>query len=139
MRKIALSLAGAAAALGLAAPASAQFYPYYSPVYAPRVYGYGYATPAIAHSMEARLAGIRAQVRDLSFRGRISYGQARSLERQAFDLQRQVHFVAWNGLSPGERYSLDIRIANLERRVQIAATRVRHYGPRYRYAGYRWF
>lgn len=139
MPKIALVLAGAAAALGLAAPASAQFYgaPYapYAPVYAPRVVNYGFATPAIVGNMEARIARIRAQVRDLSLRGRLGFGKARNLDRQAFSLQRQVRNAAWNGISPGERYSLELRIANLERRVQIAALRPQRY---MRHAGYRW-
>jgi hypothetical protein len=133
MRKFALSLAGAAAALGFAAPAAAQFYP----AYAPRsyAYGYGYATPAIAGSMQARVANIRAQVRNLAARGMIRWNRARNLEREAFNLQRSVDRAAWNGISPGERYSLDVRIANLERRVQTAAFRPRHYA---RYAGYRY-
>lgn len=144
MRRIALSLAGAAAAIGLAAPASAQFYgaPIYGrPIYgayAPRVYNYGYASPAIAQAMEARVAGIRAQVRDLSLRGRLRFGQARSLDRQAFTLQREIRASAWNGLNPYDRISLERRIARLEQRVQIAALRPHYFGPRYRYAGYRW-
>jgi hypothetical protein len=133
MRKFALSLAGAAAALGFAAPAAAQFYPAYAPrAYA---YGYGYATPAIAGSMQARVVNIRAQVRNLAARGMIRWNRARNLEREAFNLQRSVDRAAWNGISPGERYSLDVRIANLERRVQTAAFRPRHYA---RYAGYRY-
>ena len=134
MRKFVVSLTAAAAALGFAAPAAAQWFP--QPVYAPRYYGYGYAPPAITASMNARVAGIRAQIRDLQLRGFISWSRARSLDRQAYSLQRRIHASAWNGIGPRERYSLDMRIANLERRVQLSAYRVR-YLPRY--AGYRWY
>ena len=142
MRKFIVSLAAAGAALAFATPASAQYYPQpaygYGYGYAPRAYGYGYATGAIARSMEARLAGIRAQVRDLSMRGRISFSKARSLDSQARSLQRNIHARAWNGIDPRERYNLERSIARLEQRVQIAAMRGRHYGPRYaRYARYR--
>ena len=131
MRNIALTLAGAGAALALAAPASAQFYP----AYAPPVYGYGYNTAGIARSMEARVANIRGQVRSLEARGLIRWNRARNLDREAFNLQRTVQRSAWNGLSPGEARSLDIRIANLERRVATSAYRPR-YAPRY--IGYRY-
>jgi hypothetical protein len=132
MRKIALSLAGAAAALGLAAPAAAQYYPAYAP---PPAYGYGYHTAAIAQNMHARVANARAHVRDLQARGMISWNRARNLDREAFNLQRSIDRTTWRGMSPGEARSLDLRIANLERRVQTAAFRPRYYG---RYAGYRY-
>jgi hypothetical protein len=131
MRKIALTLAGAAAALVLAAPTAAQYYP----AYAPPMYGYGYNTAAIAQNMHARVANARAHVRDLQARGMISWNRARNLDREAFNLQRSVDRTAWRGMSPGEARSLDIRIANLERRVQTTAFRPRYYG---RYAGYRY-
>jgi hypothetical protein len=138
MRRFLVSLAAAGAALVAAAPAVAQWGP--QPVYAPRAYGYGYNNVAIAQGLEARVAGIRAQVRDLGARGLIRWNKARNLDREAFNLQRQIHASAWHGLSPGESYSLDNRIRRLEYRVQTAALRGRH-APRYagyRYAGYRW-
>jgi hypothetical protein len=130
MRKIALTLGGAAAALGLAAPAAAQWYP----AYAPRPYGYGYS-PAVAQAMEVRVTSIRARVRDLQLRGAISWNKARSLDGQAASLQRSIRASAWNGVSPYERANLERRIFRLEQRVQTAAFRPRYYG---RYAGYRY-
>jgi hypothetical protein len=130
MRKIALSLAGAAAALGLAAPAAAQFYP----AYVPPVHGYAYS-PAVAQGMELRVANIRARVRDLHMRGAISWSKARSLDSQAASLQRSIRASAWNGVNPYERANLERRIAKLELRVQTAAYRPRHYR---RYAGWRY-
>jgi hypothetical protein len=132
MRKMALCLAGGAAALGVAAPAAAQFYP----AYAPAPYGYAYPNPAIAGGMEARVASIRAQVRDLQARGLIRWDRAQNLDRQAFNLQRSIRNSTWRGISPGEAYSLNARIANLERRVARETFR-RGYGYR-RYAGYRY-
>jgi hypothetical protein len=131
MRKTAVTLAGAAAAVGLAAPAAAQFYP----AYARGAYGYGYNTAAVVQGMDARVANVRAHIRDLQLHGAIRWNQARNLDRQAFNLQRSIHNSAWHGIGPGEAHSLDIRIANLERRVATAPYRGR-YGPPY--AGYRY-
>jgi hypothetical protein len=148
MRKFALTLAAAGAALGLAAPASAQWAPAYgygytprvyapapaygyAPAYAPRVYGYN---GAAIGSLEARLAGVRSQIAGLRASGRLGFGQARSLERQAFNLDRQIRVSAAYGVGPGQQIALERRIANLERRVQIASLRGR-YGVR-RYAAY---
>jgi hypothetical protein len=147
MRNFALTLAAAGAALGLAAPASAQWAPAYGYQYAPRVYApapvyapayaprvYGYNGAAIAGSLEARLAGVRSQIAGLRASGRLGFGQARSLERQAFNLDRQIRVSAAYGVAPGQQIALERRIANLERRVQIASVRGR-YGVR-RYAAY---
>ncbi len=143
MRKIALFAAAAAAgALGFPAPASAQYYP--QPVYgydpvpvyspAPR-YGYVANSAAIVQNLDARVAGVRARVRDLQVRGAIRWSKARSLDRQALQLQRSIRRSAWNGLSPGEARSLDVRVASLERRVHAEL-----YRPQFRrHAGYRRF
>ena len=141
MRKFALIAAAAVGALAIAAPASAQYYPtpvypgYPQPVYPQPGYGhvppaYGYNPAAIVQSMDARAARIRAQVRDLQARGAIRWNKARTLDRQAAQLQRSIRKSAWNGLSPGEVRSLEVRMISLERRVQTAALQAR-YAPRY--------
>jgi hypothetical protein len=133
MRNIVLTLAGAAAALGLAGPAAAQYYPAYArPVYG---YGYGYNTAAVAQNMQSRVANVRAHVRDMQARGMVSWGRARTLDREAANLQRSVDRSAWNGISPGEARSLDARIASLERRVATTGYHMR-YAPAYRYRRY---
>ena len=135
MRKLAITLVAAGAALGLSAPASAQYYPQ-------PVYGYGYVPPvhainsgAIVHHLDLRIAGIRSHIRALAARGQIRHSRARTLDRQALNLQRSIRASAWNGISFHERRSLETRVARLEQQVRYAALRNR-YAPRY--AGYRW-
>lgn len=153
MRKFAITLAAAGAALGLAAPASAQFYPqpaygygYAQPAYgyARPAYGYaqrgsGYNSGAVVQNLDMRIAGIRGQIRAMQSRGLIRSNKARSLDRQAMSLQRSVHASAWNGVGGSEARSLDMRVARLEQQVRNASVRQR-YGARRapRYAGYRW-
>ena len=136
MRKLAITLAAAGAALGLAAPASATYY------YPQPAYGYGYAQPAygynsgaIVQHLDLRIAGIRSHIRALAARGQIRHSRARTLDRQALNLQRSIRASAWNGISFHERRSLETRVARLEQQVRYAALRNR-YAPRY--AGYRW-
>ena len=142
MRKLALTLAAAGAAIGLSAPASAQFYPrpvyghgYVQPAfgYIPPVYGYN--SGAIVQHLDLRITSIRSQIRSFAARGLIRPSRARTLDRQAFNLQRSIRASAWNGISFYERRSLETRVARLEQQVRYAALRNR-YAPRY--AGYRW-
>ncbi|MBA3670297.1 MAG: hypothetical protein H0W71_09615 [Sphingomonas sp.] len=161
MRKFAITLAAAGAAIGLAAPASAQFYPqpaygygygyaqprYVQPGYGyaqPR-YGYGYAQPAygyrgnsgLSQNIAVRVQAIRGQIRDLANRRAISFGRARSLDSQARSLETSIRRNAWNGIDPREAYSFESRIRRLEQKVREAAYRPR-YGRTARYAGYRY-
>ena len=152
MRKLAITLAAAGAALGLAAPASATYYylqPAYGYGYAQPAYGYGYVQPAfgyvspaygynsgaIVQHLDLRIAGIRSHIRALAARGQIRHSRARTLDRQALNLQRSIRASAWNGISFHERRSLETRVARLEQQVRYSALRNR-YAPRY--AGYRW-
>lgn len=162
MRKFAITLAAAGAALGFAAPASAQFYPrpvygyaqptygyaqpaygYAQPAYGYAQRGYGYNNGAVVRNLDMRIAGIRGQIRAMQSRGMIRSNKARSLDRQAMSLQRSVHARAWNGIGGYEARSFEMRIARLEQQVRTASLRQRYaprYGARYapRYAGYRW-
>lgn len=138
MRKLTLGLAAAIAAVSVASRAAAQWYP--QPAYG---YGYNRAVPAygvragMGRGEEFRVAALRSQIRDLGARRMIGFGQARALDRQAFNLQQRIRVSAWNGINPGERYVIDRQIARLEQRVQIASVRMR-YAPRYAYGyGYR--
>lgn len=145
MRKLAITLAAAGAALGLAAPASATFYypqPAYGYGYAQPAYGYGYAQPAygynggaIVQRLDLRIAGIRSHIRAMAARGQIRHSRARTLDRQARNLQRSIRSSTWNGISFHEGRSLELRVARLEQQVRYAAVRTR-YAPRH--AGYRW-
>jgi hypothetical protein len=146
MRKLALGLAAATAALGLAAPASATFYPqpaygygYGQPSYgyAQPSYGYGYGQRGYGYNsggsvqhLDMRIGGIRSQIGAMASRGQLRHNRARTLDRQAMNLQRSIRSSAWNGVSIYERQSLEQRVARLEQQVYRAASRG-YRGPRY--------
>lgn len=151
MRKLAIGLAAATAALGLAAPASATFYPQPAYGYSQPSYGYGYAQPSYGYAQPAygygqrgyggasiqqldlRIAGIRSHINAMATRGQLRLNRARSLDRQAMNLQRSIRSSGWNNGYSGR--SLELRVARLESQVRQASLR----GVRgSRYAGGRW-
>jgi hypothetical protein len=128
MRNLLISLAAAASTLGIAAPASAQWYP--QPGYgAP----YGYASPAAGQEMLARVAAIRARAHELGYRRILSWGQVHRLDLEADAIDRQVwrHPV----MSFGTRADLDARIARFHEWVDSMAAGNMRFGPRF---GYGW-
>jgi len=121
MRKFVLSLAVAGAAFVAASPAAAQYYPAQQP--APYGYnsGYGYNNGfGQARALQVRLDNIERQISRLDRRDRLSERNADRLRNQANDIERRLHRVGRNGLNPYEANEIQIRIANLEQRVQIA-------------------
>jgi hypothetical protein len=128
MRKALISLAAAASGLGIAAPASAQWYP-------PPAYGapYGYADPAAGQEMLARVAAIRAHAHELGYRRVLSWGQVHRLDLEADAIDRQVwrHPV----MSFGTRADLDARIAHFRGWVDAMAAENMRFRPGY---GYGW-
>jgi hypothetical protein len=120
MRKILISIAAGAAALGFAAPAAAQWAP---PVYTytPYNYGYGYNGFAFARSMADRVQRIRSDIRVMGDRRVLSYREARSLDNQARNLQRRIFRASRYGIGPGEARNLERQIFNLQRRVALEA------------------
>ena len=121
MRKLLIPVVAAASALAVAAPASAQWAP---PVYhyQPYNYGSGFRYHAFARSMEVRVQRIRNDIRAMQVRRILSPREARSLERQAANLQNRIYFASRNGIQPGEARRLENQIRNLEFRVQREAT-----------------
>ena len=120
MRKFLIPIVAAASALPVAAPASAQWAP---PAYRyqPYNYGSGFQYHAFARSMEMRVQRIRTDIRAMQARRVLSWQEARSLERQAANLQRRIYFASRNGIQPGEARALENQIRNLEFRVQREA------------------
>jgi len=120
MRKIFLSIAMAASALAVAAPASAQWTP---PVYnyAPYNYSGAFSGHRFAASMETRVQRLRADIRALQVRGILSRSEGRSLQSQAQNLQRRIYFASRNGIQPREARNLEFGIRNLENRISREA------------------
>lgn len=120
MRKFLIPIVAAGSALTIAAPASAQWAP---PVYhyQPYDYGTGFRYHAFARSMEIRVQRIRTDIRAMQARRILSWSEARSLERQAANLQRRIYWASRNGIQPYEARRLENQIRNLEFRVQREA------------------
>lgn len=131
MRKFLIPIAAAASALTIAAPASAQWAP---PVYRyqPYNYGHGFNGFNFARSMQTRVQRIRSDIRALQQRRILSFGEARSLENQARNLQFRIFRASRNGIQPGEARSLENQIRNLEFRVQREARDFNNRPGRYR-------
>ena len=124
MRKALITIAAAASALTLAAPASAQYaQPWVPPVYRyqPYVYGPAFSYHAFASSMQARVARIRSDIGAMAARRVIAPWQARNLDAQAAGIQRRIFFASRNGIQPFEARNLEHQIRGLEFRVQRAA------------------
>ena len=120
MKKFLIAAATAASALTMAAPASAQWAP---PVYRyqPYNYGVGFNNRVFAQSMLARVQRIRADIRTLDARNILGRGEARSLDMQARNVERNVRRASQFGIAPGEARGLERQIRNLENRVQREA------------------
>jgi TolA-binding protein len=121
MRKFLIPIVATASALAVAAPATAQWAP---PVYhyQPYVYGHGFSYHAFARSMQVRVQRIRADIRVMQARRILSRMEARSLERQAANLQTRIFRASRNGIQLNEARRLENQIRNLEFRVQREAT-----------------
>ena len=121
MRKFLIPIVAAASALGVAAPASAQWAP---PVYnyQPDQYGGGVSGHRVAGSLVRRGQRLRTDIRALEARRILSPREARSLEMQARNLQRRIFMASRKGIGPREARNLELGIRNLENRIQREAS-----------------
>jgi hypothetical protein len=136
MRKFLIPIVAAASSLAMAAPASAQIVQWAPPVYQYNPYNFGYGFNGInfARSMESRVQRIRMDIRVMHDRRILSRGEARSLDRQAENLQRRIYRATRYGINPYEARSLENQIFNLQRRVAREANDWdRRYGHHRRY------
>lgn len=121
MRKFMISILAAGSVLGLAAPASAQraVVQWASPSYnyTPYNYGRGFNRYSFARTMQARVQRIRSDVRNMQMRRMLSYGEARSLDMQARNLERKISRSSRGGINPYEARNIENGIFKLERRV----------------------
>jgi hypothetical protein len=121
MRKIVLSLAAAGAALVVASPAAAQYYPQPQP--APYAYGhqgYGQGNWGMVRSLQVRVDAIQRQINRLDRRDRIGERSADRLRDEARNIERRLHSRARGGLNQREAGDLYYRVQRLEQRVQFA-------------------
>jgi hypothetical protein len=125
MRKFVISLAAAGAALVVASPAAAQYYP--QPSYG---YGYGFNNGyGQVRALQQRIDALQYRLRYIGDRGH----RAERLREESRNIERRLHYAARNGLNPYEANDIANRIARLEQRVSYAMQR--GYG-RYGYTGY---
>jgi hypothetical protein len=125
MRKILLTAVTAVSALAVTAPASAQYARVWAPPvynYQPYNYGVGFNNHAFAQSMLARVQRIRADIRALDARNILGRGEARSLDMQARNVERNIWRASRYGIGPGEARGIERQIRNLEFRVHREAT-----------------
>jgi len=136
MRKVLISLAAAGAALAIATPAAAQYYPgQYGAPYG-NAYGYNNNWGQV-RSLQVRINAVERQINQLDRRDRIRDRSADRLRDEANSLERRLRHAARDGLSPWEAQDIQVRIARLEQRVQYSmAYRNRGYGNGYGYNGY---
>ncbi len=125
MRKIVLSLAAAGAALVVATPAAAQFYPqpqqqpygYGGQPYGGGYGGYGFNNYGQVRALQARIDRVEWQINRLDRR------DGRSADRLRYEANRiedRLRRAARGGLNPYEANDIQNRIARLEQRVQFA-------------------
>jgi hypothetical protein len=112
MRKVLITVAAAASALAIAAPASAQYYP------APQgpVHGYG-NNYGHFRSLQARIDNLQRQINRLDKRDVIRNREADRLRAESRDIERQLRAYARNGLTQREGYTVERRLARLEQRI----------------------
>jgi len=123
MRKFVLSFAGVGAALALAAPAAAQYYPGRPPagVYEHgRGYGFGYGNWQEVRVLRTRIDGIRRQIDRLDRHEAIRGRTADHLLDEANRIDRRLSDRARDGLDPREAGDIQFRIQRLEQKIQWA-------------------
>ncbi len=116
MRRLIISLASAGAALAIATPAAAQYYPH------PQQYGYGqqYGNYGQVRSLQIRIDAIERQINRLDRRDRIRDRTADRLRNEANSIEHRLRRAARFGLTPYEARDIQVRIARLEQRVQYS-------------------
>lgn len=125
MRRVLISLAAAGAALAVASPAAAQYYPSQ-----PYGYGYGYNDYGQVRALHARIDRIERQIDRLDRYGAAPAGVADRLRDQARRLEYRLSVAARNGLNPYEASEIQARVGQLDQRVQYFSAN------RYGYRGY---
>ncbi|MFL6733411.1 MAG: hypothetical protein ACJ8EY_01805 [Sphingomicrobium sp.] len=125
MRKLLITIASAASALAIAAPASAQYYPQ------PRGNAYGYNNYGQVRSLQVRVDNLQRQIERLDRRNVLSNKEARNLRQDSRDLERRLYQASRNGLRPNERQNIEYRLARLEQKLVRDANDGHRWSSRY--------
>jgi hypothetical protein len=116
MRTLIFSIATAASALAIAAPASAQYYPQ------PQGYGQGYGQayhhPGHARILDDRIDRLQREIRRLDARNIISEREAERLKQQSRELEARLRYAARRGFTAQEAQYIERGIARLEMRIR---------------------
>jgi hypothetical protein len=121
--KFVLALAAAGAALVVATPAAAQYYPQsYG-----NAYGYNQGNRGYVRALQARINHVQRTIRQFDRRDVIRDNRADRLRAEANQIERQLRRYARGGLYPAEANAIEGRIARLERQVQYSVAN-RGYG-----------
>lgn len=128
MHKLVLSLAAAGAAIAIAAPAAAQYYPQ-SYGYGSNGYGYngngyngyGYDNHYTVRALHERVDAVEFRIRMLDRRGVIDDRSADRLRDEARRLESHLRRAERYGLNPYEANEMEQRLARLESEVQYAS------------------
>lgn len=127
MKKFLISAAITAGALGLAAPAAAQYAPNRG---APYGNAYGYNNYGQVRNLQARIDQIQRQIRQLDRRNILTNREAARLLNDSRDLERRLARLSRNGLSRSEHSAVVTRLARLEQRVMRDARDGNRWGRR---------
>ena len=130
MRKLMISLAAAGAALAIATPAAAQYYPgQYGAPYG-NAYGYNNNWGQVRR-LQARVDILQRQIARLDSRNILSEREAARLRNDSREIEQRLRYAARNGLNPQESYGIERRIQRLEVRIQREARDGNRYGNGY--------
>jgi hypothetical protein len=119
MSRFVISLVAAGAALAVASPAAAQYYPAPPPGHgAPYGNAYGYNNYGNVRALQVRINQIQRQVENLYSRRMISRDEVNGLRSESRDIERRLRDRSRNGLNINEIRNVEMRIARLEQHVQ---------------------
>jgi hypothetical protein len=126
MRKFVIALTAAGSALAFASPAVAQYYPQtQSYGYGGQPYGnpYGYNGFGQVQQLQQRIDALQNRIRWMDRANVIHDRSADRLKDEARDIEKQLRRSARYGLNPYALNNLQLRVARLEQRVQMASGR----------------
>jgi hypothetical protein len=117
MRKLVLSLAAAGAALAVASPAAAQFYPQ------PQPYGYngGYNNFGQVRALKARIDRLQWQIERFKDRSGLRNRDANRLRKEARRIEDRLDRAQRFGLNAYEANDIQMRITQLEQQLRYTA------------------